>query len=228
MATKTSTEFLKKIRPYVIQDMRASGILASMTAAQAFIESNKGISGLTIKANNLFGIKGKYNGQSVTMPTKEWQNGQYVIVSAAFRKYPSWLESINDHSAMFNRMSRYENLRNCQDYEESCFNVKKDGYATDPDYSLTLISKIKEYKLWMWDYEVLKDYSPVRLRTVRKGADGGGVYLLQILLAKNDYNLKCDGQFGPATESCVKAYQQAMGLKVDGICGQNTWKAIKE
>ena len=45
--------FLKKIKPYVIEDMRKSGILASLTAAQAFIESNKGNSGLTVQANNL-------------------------------------------------------------------------------------------------------------------------------------------------------------------------------
>lgn len=224
----TVDSFLKTIRPYVIADMRASGILASQTAAQALIESNKGNSGLTVKANNLFGIKGAYNGQSITLPTKEFVNGKYITVNAAFRKYPSWQQSISDHSDMFNRIKRYENLRNCQDYEEACFNVKKDGYATAPDYASTLINPIKKYKLWMLDYEVLKNYSPIKLRTVRKGSDGGGVYLLQKLLSKNGYDLKFDGQFGGATESCLIDYQQKHNLVDDGICGQKTWSSIKK
>lgn len=231
----TVESFLKEFRPYAIADMRASGILASQTAAQALIESNHGDSGLTTKANNLFGIKGAYNGQSVTMMTTEYYNGVKHRVQQPFRKYPSWQESVNDHSAMFNRMSRYANLRNCQDYEEACLNVQKDGYATaidpktgKPNYGSTLMAPIRKYKLWMWDYEVLKNYAPVKLRTVKKGSDGGGVYLLQELLSKNGYTLKLDGQFGPATESCVIDYQQKHGLEADGICGQRTWSSIKK
>lgn len=224
----TVQSFFNEIKPYVIKDMQASGILASLTAAQALIESNHGDSGLTVKANNLFGIKGKYNGQSVNMLTTEYYNGVKHRVMADFRKYPSWQQSVNDHSALFNRMSRYENLRNCQDYEEACLNVKKDGYATAPDYATNLISKIKKYKLWMWDYEVLKNYSPIKLRTVKMGSDGGGVYLLQTLLKANGYKLDCDGQFGGQTDYCLKEYQKVHNLVDDGICGQKTWKAIKK
>ena len=207
--------------------MKQSGILASLTGAQGFIESSKGNSGLTTKANNLFGIKGKYNGQSVTMMTTEYYAGVKTRVPQAFRKYPSWQESVNDHSAMFNRLSWYENLRNCQDYEEACVNVKKDGYATAPDYTSTLMNPIRKYQLWMWDYEVLKDYPVNRLKTVRRGSDGGGVYLLQKLLVGKGYKLDCDSNFGGQTESAVKAYQQANGLTIDGIVGQNTWKKLK-
>lgn len=224
----TANQFLDVFKTFCINDMKTSGILASLTAAQGFIESNKGNSGLTVKANNLFGIKGHYNGQSVNMLTTEYINGVKKRVYADFRKYPSWQESVNDHSAMFNRMKRYENLRNCQDYEEACMNVQKDGYATVPDYAQTLFKNIKKYKLWMWDYEVLKLYSPDRLRTVRKGADGGGVYLLQLLLSSNGYKLDCDGQFGGQTDYCLRAYQQKNGLTVDGICGPKTWRKIKK
>ena len=71
----TAESFLNEFKKYAIKDMQTSNILASLTAAQAFIESNKGNSGLTTKANNLFGIKGKYNGQSVSMLTTEYYNG---------------------------------------------------------------------------------------------------------------------------------------------------------
>ena len=49
----TAEEFLAIIKPMVIKDMKSNKILASLTAAQALIESNKGNSGLTQKANNL-------------------------------------------------------------------------------------------------------------------------------------------------------------------------------
>lgn len=223
----TVDTFLQKIDPYVIEDMKNTGILASLTAAQGLIESNKGNSGLAVKANNLFGIKGEYKGQSVTMPTTEYYNGVAHKVAAKFRLYPSWAESIADHSALFNKNARYKNLRNCQDYEEACINVKKDGYATSPTYTQTLTKTIIKYKLWLWDYEVLKTYTVDKLKTVRLGADGGGVYLLQKLLKDNGYQINCDSQFGPKTESILKEYQKAHNLGADGICGQNTWKSIK-
>lgn len=224
----TTESFLNEFKRYCINDMKTSGILASLTAAQGLIESNKGNSGLTVKANNLFGIKGKYNGQSVNMLTTEYRNGVKKREMADFRKYPSWQESVNDHSAMFNRMTRYENLRNCQDYEEACTNVKKDGYATAPDYTQTLIKPIKKYKLWKWDFEVLKLYSADRLRTIKIGSDGGGVYLLQHLLYQNGYVLSLDGQFGGETDYCLRSYQEKKGLVIDGICGNKTWRSIKK
>ena len=141
----------------------------------------------------------------------------------------SWsAESIADHSALFNKSPRYKNLRNCQDYEEACINVKQDGYATSPTYTSTLINPIKKFRLWMWDYEVLKHYTPDKLRTVRKGSDGGGVYLLQQLLIREGFPIQADGNFGPATESAVISYQTAHNLEADGIVGPKTWREIKK
>lgn len=149
----TDKEFFNIIKDDVIRDMKQTGILASLTAAQAFIESAHGTSGLTQKANNLFGMKGSYNGQYVTMKTKEYINGKYVTVDAAFRKYPDWASSIRDHSDLFNRLDRYRNLRNCKDYKIACKNVQADGYATSPTYASTLIRTIEKYNLQEWDKE---------------------------------------------------------------------------
>lgn len=147
----TDKQFFEKIKDIVIEDMKTSGILASLTASQAFIESGHGDSGLTNKANNLFGMKGTYNGQSVTMKTKEYVNGKYIVVDAAFRKYPSWKESIADHSSLFNRLDRYKNLRGLKDYKLACKYVREDGYATSPSYTDTLIRCIEKYRLYEWD-----------------------------------------------------------------------------
>lgn len=224
----TVQQFFDELKKYVIADMKQSEILASLTAAQGLIESGHGDSKLTVECNNLFGIKGTYNGQGKQYWTWEYENGKKVRRFCFFRKYPSWQESVNDHSGLFNRTQRYKNLRNCQDYEEACINVKKDGYATAPDYTQTLLSKIKKNKLWMWDFEVLKDYDFSKLRTIKLGSDGGGVYLLQTLLNQHGYSIATDGNFGPQTENAVRNFQAKAGLKIDGICGQNTWKSIKK
>ena len=156
----TDKSFLEILKPYVLQDMKNTGILASLTAAQAFIESNKGNSGLTQKANNLFGIKGKYNGESVTMKTTEYVDGKAVKVDAAFRKYPNWLESIADHSRLLST-KRYANLKGVTDYKLACAYIQADGYATSPSYCKTLTDVIEKYSLFLWDAEVLAETEPV-------------------------------------------------------------------
>lgn len=147
----TSKQFFETIKPLVIDDMKRSQILASLTAAQAYIESGAGSSKLTVKDNNLFGMKGTYNGQSATYNTKEYVNGKYITVKAVFRKYPSWADSIRDHSDLFLRLPRYKNLIGERDYKMACQLVHMDGYATAPDYTQTLIKCIETFKLYEWD-----------------------------------------------------------------------------
>ena len=230
----TDESFLAELKPFVLADMKSSGILASLTAAQAFIESNKGNSGLTIQANNLFGIKGKYNGNSVKMWTTEYINGAAVRVMADFRAYPSWAESIADHSGLFNRLKRYENLRGLTDYTLACKYVKEDGYATSPSYTQTLLTCINKYNLFLWDAEVLGSSpgpTPVKALPVLKlGSRSEYVKSWQNFLNLNGYPCgKADGIFGRATESAVKAWQNAhldvCGI-ADGIIGRKTWASI--
>ena len=226
----TDTEFLEKLKPYVINDMRSSGILCSLTASQAFIESNKGNSGLA-KYNNLFGMKGTYNGQAVKMWTTEYYNGTPQRVLANFRAYPSWQESVNDHSALFNRLKRYENLRGLKDYKLACKYVKQDGYATSPSYEQTLLSCINKYKLYLWDAEVLGE-SPgetnvKNLPVLKKGSRGEYVLAWQKMLNLNGYFCGIeDGIYGINTEQAVKEWQLSHGLEPDGIIGKKTWASI--
>lgn len=238
MIKYTDYGFLANIKPMVIEDMKKSGILASLTAAQAFIESNKGNSGLAVKGNNLFGIKGEYNGQSVNMETTEYINGIPVRVYANFRKYPSWAESIADHSAMFNRMARYANLRNLTNYKVACQLVQKDGYATSPTYANTLINCIEKYQLYKWDEEVLgkADTAPATgnpykepTKNVRLNSKGNDVRWLQYALnSKGGYKLIVDGVAGNLTIGAVMDWQKKHGLIVDGVVGPKTRKSLME
>lgn len=225
----TAEIFLKLIHDDVVQDMRNTGILASLTAAQALIESNKGNSGLTQRANNLFGMKGEYKGLYVTMPTKEWDGTQYITINAKFRKYPSWKESIADHSGLFLRMARYANLRECTDYKKACRYVREDGYATSPTYTTTLIKTIETYRLYEWDREGNIDTLPktgnpydTPVALLKKGNRGDGVRWVQYQLNQRGYNLIVDGIFGDLTLGAVLDFQQKNGLVVDGLVGPAT------
>ena len=231
MAEYTADTFLQKLKPYVLADMKASGILASLTAAQAFIESNKGNSGLTQKANNLFGIKGSYNGQNVKMWTTEYYNGSAQRVLAAFRAYPSWAESIADHSDLFNRLKRYENLRGLKDYQLACKYVKDDGYATSPSYTQTLLSTINKYKLYLWDAEVTGtsagSANVKQLPVLKLGSRGDYVLAWQKFLNLNGYPCGAeDSIFGPNVRRAVIDWQISHNLEPDGIIGRATWASI--
>ena len=56
--------------------------------------------------------------------------------------------------------------------------------------------------------------------TLRLGSTGDDVKLAQAGVMPHD------GVYGPQTEQAVRAYQQANGLAVDGICGPATWRSI--
>jgi hypothetical protein len=62
------------------------------------------------------------------------------------------------------------------------------------------------------------------------GDHGPAVATLQSLLVRagllKDTPGNHDGRLGPGTEKVLKQFQKAHGLKPDGICGPQTWKAL--
>ncbi len=70
--------------------------------------------------------------------------------------------------------------------------------------------------------------------TLKDGSTGSAVTELQYYLGIiSDYNpsipkITADGDFGPATEAAVEAFQKYYGLEVDGLVGEKTWDAIYE
>ncbi|MFD2386189.1 glucosaminidase domain-containing protein [Enterococcus rivorum] len=75
---------------------------ASVMIAQAILESGSGNSGLSVAPYyNLFGIKGSYEGSSVTMKTQEDDGkGNLYTIDSAFRQYPSYKESLEDYAKL--------------------------------------------------------------------------------------------------------------------------------
>ena len=147
--------FLLSIHDAALDGWRQYGVLPSVTAAQAILESAWGQSALATQGHNLFGIKGSYNGQSITMRTAEYGAGGYYYINDAFRKYPSNYESVVDHGRFLATNSRYRNLLWKKDYAVVTQYLHDDGYATDPKYASSLNNVIRTYNLDAWDREVL-------------------------------------------------------------------------
>lgn len=148
------TAFIGLVGPLARADMQKNGVLASLTIAQAILESGWGTSELAQNANALFGIKAdsRWGGRAYSKDTKECYDGvNYTAVTALFRAYDSWEESVSDHSAFLLAGSRYAAVIGEKDYKTACKAIKAAGYATAPDYAEKLISLIERYGLTAYD-----------------------------------------------------------------------------
>jgi nucleoid-associated protein YgaU len=116
------------------------------------LESGWGRSELAQKANALFGIKSgsSWKGPHYEKKTTEHIDGEQVEITAAFRAYGSWEESIADHAALL-RGTRYKAAQGERNYKKACRAVHAAGYATGPDYADKLIKLIEQYGLTAWD-----------------------------------------------------------------------------
>ncbi|MBC1888137.1 glucosaminidase domain-containing protein [Listeria booriae] len=156
-------EFINLLAGHAQQIQDQKGILTSITLAQAILESNWGESKLATEGRNLFGIKGEYQKDSVTMPTQEFENNEWITIDAAFRKYPTWFESLDDHAALFLKgtswdKTKYQGVIKAKDYKTAANALQKAGYATDPGYAEKLIELIEQRNLQAYD----QIYDPIR------------------------------------------------------------------
>lgn len=165
----TEQEFVQYIGPLARQDMKESGILASITAAQACLESGYGSTELAQNASNYFGMKCALSGNTwksvwdgaskYTQKTNEQRpDGTVYTVTADFRKYPDIQTSIRDHScylmgAMNGNRKRFDGICGEADYRRAAEIIKAGGYATDIDYVDKLCSLIERWNLTQYDKE---------------------------------------------------------------------------
>ncbi|GEO28034.1 hypothetical protein AAC03nite_38190 [Alicyclobacillus acidoterrestris] len=149
----TPQQFIAAIAPSAMALMRQYKISAALTIAQAALESAWGSDA---PGNNLFGVKAdaSWSGKTVTVSTKEFENGKEVTIQAQFRAYASIGDSLADHAKVLLE-DRYKNLIGA-DYKTACSLIGKDGYATDPNYGTKLLEIINEYNLSQYDEEAKK------------------------------------------------------------------------
>ncbi|MCY6483962.1 glycoside hydrolase family 73 protein [Clostridium aestuarii] len=162
--------FINSIKSGAIASMKKHGVLASITIAQAILESSWGRSGLSTKAKNLFGIKAFSSKIYVIMPTTEWSRGKKIRINAKFRKYNSYAESIEDHALFLVKNRRYKRhgFFNTQNYRGQAEALQRAGYATDPNYSKQIIAIVKRYKLYKYDVIEEKGYQKLWTKAFQK------------------------------------------------------------
>lgn len=149
----TTDELIEMLGQYAHEDMQESGILASVTVAQALLESGWGKSQLSATYNNYFGIKkgSNWNGPTVTMTTKEEnRQGKLYKIKAEFRVYDSPYASIKDHSKILHA-SRYKGVVGEKNYRKAITIIKEGGYATDSGYVNKICKVIEKYGLTRFD-----------------------------------------------------------------------------
>lgn len=129
---------------------KATGIPASVQLAQWALESGWG-EHMPPGSNNPFGIKSLEGQQSVMVPTREFINGQFVNVEAAFRAFPSLDDAFAEHANLLANAPQYEPARACLPDVHAFCNALTGVYATDPNYGKLLNQIIDGSNLTQYD-----------------------------------------------------------------------------
>jgi lysozyme len=149
--TKSQQAFINQIAPGALAAQQRFGVPASVTIAQAIDESGWGSSQLAANDYNLFGIKGSGPAGSVTLPTQEFENGQWVTIYAQFRVYHNVSESISDHAELLATSGYYTRAMADRAVPDAFANDLTGVYATDPEYGTNLIALMRLYNLYRFD-----------------------------------------------------------------------------
>jgi flagellum-specific peptidoglycan hydrolase FlgJ len=148
-------QFISSIAEAAVESADQTGVPASVTIAQAILESYWGSSRLAIEANNYFGIKAQTrNGSAGAIRFDVWEviGGRNVMQSQAFRAYTTIAESFVDHGLFFVENGRYSAAMAARnDARQFAREVNRAGYATDPAYASKLIGLMDRYDLYRYD-----------------------------------------------------------------------------
>lgn len=144
-SASTVEAYIEKYKATALSFQKEYGIPATITLAQAILESGAGISSLTKASNNHFCIKAGSG----------WRGRVHLAwddetVKSRFRCYDSAEESFRDYARLLSTSNYYKSLFeiNVYDYRGWAHGLKKAGYATAPNYAQALIGLIDHYKLY--------------------------------------------------------------------------------
>ena len=149
--TKVTTDYINKYKGIAISEMNRTGIPASITLAQAIVESASGESNLAKQANNHFGIKCK------TEWTGEKMYKDDDMKNECFRVYENADSSFIDHSNFLKYRPYYASLFELDPVDDTAwaYGLKKAGYATEKDYPNILLKVIDMYELSQYNFPEL-------------------------------------------------------------------------
>jgi len=149
--SESTIVYIEQYKKIAVQEMKRTGIPASITLAQGIVESNSGESNLAKKFNNHFGIKCKsdWKGETTFQDDDTKQE--------CFRVYPTAAASFKDHSDFLKNRPNYASLFTLDPVDDSAwaYGLKKAGYATASDYPRKLLKIIDDYELSQYNFPEL-------------------------------------------------------------------------
>jgi flagellar protein FlgJ len=133
--------FVRALAPHAAEAAKKLGVSVRALLAQAALETGWGKhlprGGDGSSSFNLFGIKAgsSWDGDKVSVPTLEYENGVAVRKRDAFRAYDSPAASFDDYAQLIANSPRYEQaLGQGENIAAFARGLVHGGYATDPAY----------------------------------------------------------------------------------------------
>lgn len=152
--TKEEREFLTKVAEVALEVAKEYQVYPSIIVAQSVLESDWGKSELAVNANNYFGVKGAFNGESYAKRTKEDDGtGVQTEIIANFAKYPTMKESIESNAKLLRNGADFDEnyyqgawVENTTSYKEATLALTG-TYATDIHYNTKVNTVIEHNNL---------------------------------------------------------------------------------
>jgi flagellar protein FlgJ len=150
--------FLADVTALARRSQRRYGVPASVTIAQAILESGWGRSTLVRTAHNYFGMtcvrgdNGPFTADCRTGPDRVCDSRGCRSTTANFRTYRSVSDSFADHGRLFASNPRYARAyAHRGDANRFVAEVHRAGYATDPSYPRQLRKIMTRYNLYRYN-----------------------------------------------------------------------------
>jgi hypothetical protein len=164
----TTIAYIAQYKAIAMKEMKRTGVPASITLAQAILESNSGESNLAKNHNNHFGIKCK----SDWTGAKAYQDDD--AKQECFRAYDNAEVSFKDHSNFLKNRPNYVDLFLLDPVDDTAwaYGLKKAGYATATDYPKKLLKIIDDYELAQYNFPELENEVEEEEEGVKTPSDG--------------------------------------------------------
>lgn len=162
----TTIAYITQYKGIAMKEMKRTGVPASITLAQAILESNSGESNLAKNHNNHFGIKCKADWTGA----KAYQDDD--AKQECFRAYDAAEVSFKDHSNFLKNRPNYVSLFLLDPVDDTAwaYGLKKAGYATAADYPKKLLKIIDDYELAQYNFPELENEIEVEEAPVKKAS----------------------------------------------------------
>lgn len=159
LTTASNAAFLAAAAGPAQASQREFKVPASVTLAQAILESGWGKSKLSMNDRNYFGMKCFGNPGTIGVACRDYQTQECDKVTlicfpttATFRVYNSPTDSFRDHGKQLATLTRYAAAFNFpKNPNQFAAEIHKAGYATDLTYTDKLVNLMTKYNLYQYD-----------------------------------------------------------------------------